>query len=402
MTTSGTSTAAATVIHTVPRQRTDNPGILTTVYKQLEITADCDRFNRWSPPAPPLHAHGLWDNGPATTLVDILKNIVNLQSALRDYAPANPTLDVTVTIDSPVSYILAILDYLQLQGMLMKYDRPVVKELLDGMISTQKQDVPPVVTSSSLTLSWGFRFFTGTAAAKPQQGRDRSRWMTLTDPMLSVGKTFLCFGTLHCFGLGDGDGGMVKDIQPRTRQANLEQHFHFIMGNHAIYPSFDLQKFEESLKASVFLLKLTGHFRPPVRFADISSEEIQKESGLSKTPAEDHDTFYFRVLLEYMAANGIIGNYNTETYNNMIKALGLARAAKPDVAVGSELIGELAPVVGTSSTHPGVAQAPTAHSSHSANSQVGSAGNYLPRISVVSLLQNATEDPSNGNLVHHM
>ncbi|KAJ3897706.1 hypothetical protein F5879DRAFT_1074174, partial [Lentinula edodes] len=125
----GTQHTVGTVIHTVPRRRSKEPGIYAPAYQELQITPNCDKFNHWSPTPPPPHAHDLGYNEPGTTLVEFLKSIENLRSAL-DHAHANSNLDITVAIDSPVSYILAVLDYLYSKGMLITYDKPSILDTI--------------------------------------------------------------------------------------------------------------------------------------------------------------------------------------------------------------------------------------------------------------------------------
>ncbi|KAJ3928939.1 MAG: hypothetical protein NXY57DRAFT_977381 [Lentinula lateritia] len=408
----GTQHTVGTVIHTVPRRRTDGHGIYAPAYQQLQITPNCDKFNDWSPtPPPPPHAHDLGYNESGTTLVEFLKSIENLQSALHDHARSNPNLDITVAIDSPVSYILAVLDYLYSKGMLITYDKPSILDTIS---------LPAKIPGAS-RLSWGF--------LEPKGKTNKQRWLKFPD--IRFGKKFLCFGVSHCFGL---DNGRVRDILPIAAKGSLDGRYFYRMINPRLYPSFNLQKFEQCLKTSVFLTKLTGHSdEGDIRFADIPHEEIREEAGIQEFVGEDEDSFYLRVLLRYMMVKGIIEKYNPQTHAEMRKALefakegkmdaavakasktdaAVAKAGKTDVAVGAivALGGDsdshqppptLPPAVGTSpgstgsgSTHrEGAAHAQAGvvaevHSSHGDNTQGGRAVNpYPPKISVSSLLQN--------------
>ncbi|KAJ4476888.1 hypothetical protein C8J55DRAFT_606647 [Lentinula edodes] len=416
----GTQHTVGTVIHTGPRRRSKKRGIYAPAYQELQITPNCDKFNHWSPTPPP-HAHDLGYNEPGTTLVELLKNIENLQSALHDHARANPNLDITVAIDSPVSYILAVLDYLYSKGMLITYDKP---SILDTISLPTKMPGPS-------RLSWGF--------LESKSEANRQRWLKF--PNIQSGKTFLCFGVSHCFGL---DNGRVRDILPMPSKGSLDGRYFYRMINPRLYPSFNLQKFEECLKTSVFLTKLTGHSdEGGIRFADIPHEEIRQETGVQENVGEDEDSFYFRVLLRYMMVKGIIEKYNPQTHAQMRKALEFAKAGKMDatvakagkmdaaaakaakagkagktdtavaaaVALGSDSdFHQPPPAVGTSldstgsgsSTHreeaahaqAGVVAA--VHSSHGDNTVGGGAVKpYAPRISVSSLLQNRQSVQSN-------
>ncbi|KAJ3803665.1 hypothetical protein F5876DRAFT_84764 [Lentinula aff. lateritia] len=365
-------------------------------YQQLEFTPNCNKFNKWSP-TPSSHAHDVGNTEPGTTLVEFLKSIENLQSALHDHARANPNLDITVAIDSPVLYIFAVLDYLCLKGMLITYDKLSIKDLLD-MIS-----LPAKILGSS-RLSWGFLEF--------KSKTNKHRWLKFPN-IRSNRKTFLCFCVFHCFGL-EGDTRRVRDMPPIVVQGILDSWSFYRMSRPGLYPLFNLQKFEECLKMSVFLTKLTGHSDGGgIRFADIPCDEIKEETGLEKDLGEDEDLFYFCVLLGYMMMKGIIEKYNSQTHAEMMKALGFSRVGKMDVAVAAadESSGDLdfhqppstlPPAVGTSpgstgnclTCREGVAHAQAGvvaekHSSHSDNTQGGGAVKpYPPRNSVLSLLQN--------------
>ncbi|KAF8829012.1 hypothetical protein HHX47_DHR3000773 [Lentinula edodes] len=387
----GTQHTVGTVIHTVPQRRKKGPGI-SVAYQQLQITPDCDKFNDWSHTPPPPYAHDLGYNEPGTTLVDFLKSIKNLQSALHDCA--NPNLDITVVIDSPVSYILAVLDYLYSKGMLIAYDKPSIKDLLDTISLLAKIPGPS-------RLSWGF--------LESKSKTNKQRWLKF--PNIHSGKTLLCFGVSHCFGL-EGDARRVRDIRPIVGIGGLDGRYFFRMFSARLYPSFNLQKFEECLETSVFLAKLTGRSDDGgIRFAAIPHHEIKKETGLEKELGEDEDSFYFRVLLGYMMVKGIIERYNSQTYAEMMRALGFARAGKTDAAVAAAVAlgGDsgshqppptLPPAVGISpgstgsstregATHAQAGVVAEVHSSHGDNTAGGSAMKpYPPRISVSSLLQN--------------
>ncbi|KAJ4465281.1 hypothetical protein C8J55DRAFT_260901 [Lentinula edodes] len=140
-----TRSMVGTVIRTSPRKK-PLTGLWSRAYHRLSITPDCDKFNSWSPP------HDQEEHSPEITLVDFLTSIADLQNALREYAHTNS--DATVTIDSDVSYILAILDYLHSKGMLTTYDKPQIGEFLETLRNTNK-------ISGSSMLSWGFRNLQG-------------------------------------------------------------------------------------------------------------------------------------------------------------------------------------------------------------------------------------------------
>ncbi|GAW02494.1 hypothetical protein LENED_004152 [Lentinula edodes] len=414
----GTQHTVGTVIHTVPRRRSKEPGIYAPAYQELQITPNCDKFNHWSPTPPPPHAHDLGYNEPGTTLVEFLKSIENLRSAL-DHARANSNLDITVAIDSPVSYILAVLDYLYSKGMLITYDKPSILDTIS---------LPAKIPGPS-RLSWGF--------LGPKGKTTKLRWLKL--PNIQFGKTFLCFGVSHCFGL---DNGGVRDILPIAAKGSLDGRYFYRMINPRLYPSFNLQKFEECLKTSVFLTKLTGHSdEGGIRFADIPHEEIREETGAQEVVGEDEDSFYFRVLLRYMMVKGIIEKYDPQTHAEMRKALEFAKAGKTDAtvakagkmdaavakagkagktdtavaaAVGGDsdfhqppptlpsAVGTSLDSTGSGSTHrEGAAHAQAGvvaavHNNHGDNTVGGGAVKpYPPRISVSSLLQNRQSVQSN-------
>ncbi|KAJ4468933.1 hypothetical protein C8R41DRAFT_984586 [Lentinula lateritia] len=365
----GTQHSNGLVIHTTTQRRTGRPlEINPRVYRQLpNITPDCDKFNTWS------------EQNYEKTLVNFLMSITDLRNALTKS-------DATVTIDSEVSYILAILDYLHSKGMIETYDKPQIETFLKPFQSI-------TILPWASRLSWGFR-----GVNKRQHWLDK--WMPLAGVKLPEKTTpFLCFGFDHCFGLNSSDM-IVRDIKPAPKN-NLVKGTHYVNTLHhfplqsaTLYPSFNLQSFENHLQTSSttsFFIRLIGHCQPPVRFEDISSKEIESETKLKKLDGEDLETFYFRVLLGYMAANGIIGNYNTETYGEIMKALELVRAGKTNTAqaVAAELSG------GSGSTQ----QAP-AHDTPGTNSQGGDAADYLSRISVSSMLQNANQNPHISNLLN--
>ncbi|KAJ4476892.1 hypothetical protein C8J55DRAFT_561552 [Lentinula edodes] len=370
-TTAGGGGSVGTVIRTTPRRRSRIKGVSTDAYNQLSIKPDCDKFNTWS------SSSNGQEHNPGRTLVNFLMSIADLQSALR-VDPHN-TSD-TVTIDSETSYVLAVLDYLQSRGMLKTYNRLQIKGFLETLKNVNQ------LPSSSM-LSWGFRNFQG-----------KGRWILLTRvPSEDRKTTLLCFGIRYCFGLHDKSE--VKYLHPVTSRQIPDKRYLVWMRSSGLYPSFDLQKFEEQLGASrtSFLARLTAQSQDVISFQD-SSDEIRKETGLEKRDGEDMDTFYFRVLLEYMAAKGIIGNYNRESYGKMMNALQLARAGKTNAAMAAELgaSSSLPPSGGSGSTQ----QAP-AHDTPGTNLQGGGAADYPPRISVSSMLQNANQNPHISNLLNH-
>ncbi|KAH7874518.1 uncharacterized protein C8R40DRAFT_1069905 [Lentinula edodes] len=172
------------------------------------------------------------------------------------------------------------------------------------------------------------------------------------------GVLVVCIGMNHCFGYTTttttaGGGGSIALGEGKTTTESLEMRT-------TDYPSRPT--------------RLTAQSQDVISFQD-SSDEIRKETGLKKRNGEDMDTFYFRVLLGYMAAKGIIGNYNRETYGNMMNALQLARAGKTNAAMlGAS--SSLPPSGGSGSTQ----QAP-AHDTPDTNLQGGGAADYPPRIS---------------------
>ncbi|KAJ3846898.1 hypothetical protein EV368DRAFT_69541 [Lentinula lateritia] len=351
-TTAGGGGSVGTVIYTSPQRRNVIKGLSTDAYHQLSIKPDCDKFNTWSFSNGPEH-------NPGRTLVDFLMNIADLQSVLRDY-PHNAS--DPVTIDSEASYILAVLDYLQSRGMLKTYDRSQIKEFL-GTLKKANQ-----IPSSSM-LSWGFRNFQG-----------KGRWILLTGvPSKDEKTTLLCFGIFYCFGLHDKSE--VKYLHPVPSHRKPDERYSVWMRSPGLYPSFDLQKFEEQLRASrtSFLARLTAHSQDVISFQDFPPDEIKKETGLEKRDGEDMDTFYFRVLLGYMATKQIIGNYNTKTYGEIMKALELASSNSTQQAQAAVVA--------------------VAHDTAGTNSQGRGAANYTPRISVSSLLQNTTQNPQNPSMV---
>ncbi|KAJ3861049.1 hypothetical protein EV359DRAFT_84716 [Lentinula novae-zelandiae] len=388
MTTGGGGTSAAgtqhstgLVIHTTTQRRTNSPAIRSDIYRRLpNITPNCDKFNTWS------------EQNYEKTLVNFLMSIEDLQNALTK-------LGATVTIDSQVSYILAILDYLHSKEMIETYDKPQIETFLKSSRSI-------TILPWASRLSWGFR-----GPNRSQHWLDK--WMPLAGVNLPEKTTpFLCFGFDHCFGLSSSDT-IVRDIKPAPKN-NLVRGtqyvntlHHFPLGSATLYPSFNLQSFENHLGTSTtsFFARLIGHSHSPVRFQDISSEEIENETKLKKCDGEDMDTFYFRVLLGYMAAKGIIGNYNTKTYGEIMKALELVRAGNVKAA-GAEEPGDdssaslLSSGGGLAQQEQEAVVAAPVHNSPGTNSQGGDAADYLPRISVSSMLQNANQNPHISNLLN--
>ncbi|KAF8829014.1 hypothetical protein HHX47_DHR3001191 [Lentinula edodes] len=369
----GTQHSNGLVIHTTTQRRTDTSAIRSDRYQLLpNITPNCDKFNTWS------------EKNYEKTLVDFLMSIVDLQNALTKLDAT-----VTVTIDSQVSYILGVLGYLHSKGMIIAYDKPQIKKFLE-----QPQSLKPLSVPS--TLSWGFRGYKKKTNSNSNMNTDaktrRSRegWMFLKDmnlPLHEKTSSLLCFGIDHCFGLRSDDM-TVRDINPTSKRDKghhyLDRRYHFVLGSATLYPSFNLQRFEGHLGTSTtsFFARLIGHSQHPAQFADIRSEEIKKETGLEKRDGENMDTFYFRVLLGYMAAKEIIGNYNTKTYDEIMKALELAKAGKTNAAVAEEEPGDDV----SSSLPSGGGSTQPVHDSLGTNSQGGGATNLPPRISVLSML----------------
>ncbi|KAJ3885969.1 hypothetical protein GG344DRAFT_82167 [Lentinula edodes] len=312
----GTQHSNGLVIHTAAQRRTGLPEINSRVYQRLpNITPNCDKFNTWS------------EQNYEKTLVNFLMSIADLQNALSKLDAT-----VTITIDSQVSYILGVLDYLHSKGMIETYDK--------SQIETFLKSLPMILLPCASKLSWGFR-----GVNQMQSGVEK--WMPSVDVKLPKKTSpILCFGLDHCFGLKSDD--TVRDIAPsiksnpgtQTRYVNTQ--YYFPLGSATLYPSFNLQSFENHLGTSTtsFFARLIGHSHSPVRFKDISSEEIKRETGLEKEATEDQESFYFRVLLGYMAAKEIIGNYNKDTYGEIMKALELVRAGKKKAAGAEEERGD--------------------------------------------------------------
>ncbi|KAJ3913440.1 hypothetical protein F5877DRAFT_71566 [Lentinula edodes] len=373
-TTGGGASAAGTqhsdgmIIHTTPQRKKRHTAIEPRVYQELsDITPNCDKFNTWS------------EQNHEKTLVNFLMSIADLRNALT-----HSKATVTVTIDSQVSYILAILDYLHSEGMITAYDKPQIETFLKSLQS-------PKPLRGASRLSWGFRGF------YPKHPW-LENWSHVADVKLPKKTSpLLCFGVDHCFGLQSDN--TVRDIKPalkinpgkETQYVNTQ--YHFPLGSATLYPSFNLQSFENHLGTSTtsFFARLIGHSQPPVRFKDISSEEIESETKLKKLDGEEMETFYFRVLLGYMAANEIIGNYNKDTYGEIMEALELVRAGKMKAA-GAEEPGDdssaslLSSGGGLAQQEQEAVVAAPVHNSPGTNSQGVGAANYPQRISVSSLL----------------
>ncbi|KAJ3870621.1 hypothetical protein F5051DRAFT_447414 [Lentinula edodes] len=317
----GTQHSNAPVIHTTTQRRTGLPEINSRIYQRLpNITPNCDKFNTWS------------EQNYEKTLVNFLMSIADLQNALSKLDTT-----VTITIDSQVLYILGVLDYLHSKGMIKTYDKSQIETFLKSLQSLQSPKPLPCASK----LSWGFR-----GSNQRQLGHDK--WMLLVDVKLPK-KTLpiLCFGLDHCFGLKIDD--TVRDIKPTLKSNRgketpyVNTRNHFPLESATLYPSFNLQNFENHLQTSSttsFFARLIGHSHPPVRFKDISSEEIKRKTGLEKEATEDQESFYFCVLLGYMAAKGIIENYERETYGEIMKALELLRAGKMKAAGAEEEPGD--------------------------------------------------------------
>ncbi|KAJ4476857.1 hypothetical protein C8J55DRAFT_91367 [Lentinula edodes] len=329
-TTGGSASAAGTqhsdglVIHTATQRRTGLAEINSRVYQRLpNITPNCDKFNTWS------------EQNYEKTLVNFLMSIADLQNALSKLDTT-----VTITIDSQVSYILGVLDYLHSKGMIETYDKSQIETFLKSLQSLQLLQSPKPLPCAS-KLSWGFR-------GSNQRHLGHDKWMLLVDVKLPKKTSpILCFGLDHCFGLKIDD--TVRDIKPTLKSNRgketpyVNTRNHFPLGSATLYPSFNLQNFENHLQTSSttsFFARLIGHSHPPVRFKDISSEEIKRETGLEKEATEDQESFYFRVLLGYMAAKGIIGNYNKDTYGEIMEALELVRTGKRKAAGAEEERGD--------------------------------------------------------------
>ncbi|GAW02492.1 hypothetical protein LENED_004150 [Lentinula edodes] len=299
-TTGGGASAAGTqhsdgmIIHTTAQRKTGNTAIEPRVYQELpDITPNCDKFNTWS------------EQNHEKTLVNFLMSIADLRNALT-----HSKATVTVTIDSQVSYILAILDYLHSEGMITAYDKPQIETFLKSLQS-------PKPLRGASRLSWGFWGF------HPKHPR-LENWSYVADVKLPKKTSpLLCFGVDYCFGLQSDN--TVRDIKPALK----------------INPGKET-RFENHLGTSTtsFFARLIGHSHSPVRFQDISSEEIESETKLKKLDGEEMETFYFRVLLGYMAAKEIIGNYNKDTYGEIMKALELVRAGKRKAAGAEEEPGD--------------------------------------------------------------
>ncbi|KAJ3811493.1 hypothetical protein F5876DRAFT_64761, partial [Lentinula aff. lateritia] len=218
----GTQHPNGLVIHTTPQRRTDNSAIGSGIYRRLpNITPNCDKFNSWS------------GQNHEKTLVDVLMSIADLQNLLTK-------LDATVTIDSQVSYILAILHYLHSKGMIKTYDKSQIETFLNS-----SQSITRLPWASRL--SWGFR---GSKRKQTSSGK----WMLSANVKLpKETMPFLCFGFDHCFGL-KSDDMIVRDIKPAPKSNS-------VTGTHnTLYPSFNLQKFKEQLGAprTSFLARLTA------------------------------------------------------------------------------------------------------------------------------------------------
>ncbi|KAH7869759.1 uncharacterized protein C8R40DRAFT_723608 [Lentinula edodes] len=276
-------------------------------------------------------------------------------------------------INSEISYILAVLDYLQTNQMLVHYEKESIKKMLEQIKSLQI-NAPKLSKIPGISrLSWGF------------YSSSKKTWVTASRMKLPSGVKFqfLCFGVQHCFGL-DSDG-KVQDIAPQLSGANfVDTRYHLAWDNSKEYPSFNLKKFEEFSKTSTFFTRL---FSTP--FADIEPA-IEKEIGLKKGVDEDENTFFFRALLKYMASKEIITNYNEQRYDQEIKDLELIRTK--DSKAPTLLDNSNTPrVMGSGSTQAG---APEGSGN---NSSVGGS----TRVTVSSLLRpNATFDPNINNLLN--
>ncbi|KAJ3915374.1 hypothetical protein F5877DRAFT_81904 [Lentinula edodes] len=299
---------------------------------------------------------------PKPTLVEFLTSIVNLENAMSG-----------TEINSEISYILAVLDYLQTNQMLVHYEKESIKKMLEQIKSLQI-NAPKLSKIPGISrLSWGF------------YSSSKKTWVTASRMKLPSGVKFqfLCFGVQHCFGL-DSDG-KVQDIAPQLSGANfVDTRYHLAWDNSKEYPSFNLKKFEEFSKTSTFFTRL---FSTP--FADIEPA-IEKEIGLKKGVDEDENTFFFRALLKYMASKEIITNYNEQRYDQEIKDLELIRTK--DSKAPTLLDNSNTPrVMGSGSTQAG---APEGSGN---NSSVGGS----TRVTVSSLLRpNATFDPNINNLLN--
>ncbi|KAJ4467370.1 hypothetical protein C8J55DRAFT_227813 [Lentinula edodes] len=347
-------TSAGTVIRPQIQYRTSEvQNVDQDMYYMLKIVPNYNNFNVWSP-----------KGQPKLTLVEFLTSIVDFKQAMPG-----------TEINSEISYILAVLDYLQTNQMLVRYEKEGIKLALEQIKSTQI-DAPKLSKIPGRSrLSWGFYSWS------------KKAWVTASRLKLPprVKFQFLCFGVQHCFGL-DRDG-KVQDIAPKpggSLGSFADTRYHLAWDNPKENPTFNLKKFEEFSKTSTFFTRL---FSTP--FADIEPA-IKKEIGLKKGVDEDENTFFFRALLKYMASKEIITNYNEQTYDQEIKDLELIRTK--DSKAPTLLDNSNTPrVVGSGSTQAG---APEGSGN---NSSVGGS----TRVTVSSLLRpNATFDPSISNLLN--
>ncbi|KAJ3811151.1 hypothetical protein F5876DRAFT_76081 [Lentinula aff. lateritia] len=345
-------TSAGTVIPAQMKYRpSDDRKVDRNTYHTLQIEPDCNNFNAWS-----------YKGQPKLTLVELLTNIVDFKKAMSG-----------TEINSEISYILAVLDYLHTNQMLVGYEEERIKTVLEGLKSSQIDAPKLSKIPGSSRLSWGFYSW-------PEKAWVTASRLGLPKKVVSLS---LCFGVQHCFGL-DPDGKVQDEAPKKNPNGNFaDTRYHLAWNNPKEHPSFNLEKFEK-FKTSPFF---TGLFS--TRFADIEPAEIKKETGLEKGVDEDGNTFFFRALLKYMASKEIITHYNEQACVQEIKDLELIR--KKDSKAPVLLDNSNTPrVVDSGSTQAG---APEGSGN---NSSVGGS----TRVTVSLLRPNAAFDPSISNLLN--
>ncbi|KAJ4467367.1 hypothetical protein C8J55DRAFT_227833 [Lentinula edodes] len=349
-------TSAGTVIRPKIQYRSvsDTERVHPDTYHTLQIKPNCDKFNVWS-----------YESQPKLTLVEFLTSIVNLQNAISG-----------TEIDSEISYILAVLDYLHTNQMLVQYEKEGIKLALDQIKSTQLDAPKLSKIPGSSRLSWGFYSWPENAWATASKSG-------LPEKVVSLS---LCFGVQHCFGL-DPDGKVQDKAPKKILNRNFaDTRYHLAWDNPKEHPSFNLKKFEE-FETSPFFTRMFS-----TRFADIEPAEIKKETGLEKGVDEDGNTFFFRALLKYMASKEIITNYNEQTCDQEIKDLEVRVIRTKGSKAPALLDNSNTPRVGSGSTHAG---APEGSGN---NFSVGGSTRRVTGSS--SQRTNATFDPSISNLLN--